>query len=80
MKQFSAPNWTRWPKDSGLGYSFDDGDRKADVGRRLNSETGLIEWYVKTWKGNMVADARTTFTGQDLYAAVGVVASQEMGT
>lgn len=68
-------HWATWdPKDgNGLGYSYDNGATKADVGRALNPATGLIEWYAKVWQSNRISDARTTFTGGELYAAVAVV-------
>lgn len=39
-----SSRWTSWPLWSGMGYSFEGTETKAELGRDLNPETGLIEW------------------------------------
>lgn len=61
--------WERWPLSlRQIGYSFKRGERRGDVSRQLNPETGLTEWHAKVWHAETGAGA-ATFTGQDLHEA-----------
>ena len=62
--------WETWSTELGIGFSFKDGERRAEVDRMRNPETGLIEWRSRTWTGADRVGAEVEFHGQDFHSAI----------